>query len=205
MNKQQVMIGLLALPITLGMVVLAGRRYPAITPSPQVSAATRTRPLPSRISTGQQPRADIPLHLPYEVLFRRIKFFTDKNIPDDRLSALLQAELGIKAGQAEKLKQVALRCMDDVGQQDARAQAVIARNKARYPGGIIRRGQEPPSPSPELAAMQQERNMMFLQARSSLQDSFNQEDFRRFEGKVKGKLYDMAAHKRPVSETDPLK
>jgi hypothetical protein len=189
MNIRRMMVGLAAVLFTLAGVGLTGRFH---------STATRSRPpLPAAMP---RPQTETPLHVPYEVMFRRIKFFTDRNIPDSRLSSLLREELGINAEQAERLKQVALRCMDEVAQQDARAQAVIARNRARYPGGLIRRGQEPPERSPELAAMQQERNAMFLRSRSSLQSFFSEEGFKRFDDRVKSKLNSMAPANRPAAK-----
>lgn len=142
----------------------------------------------------------VPAHLPYEFLFRRIQFFVDKKMPDHQLSALLQKELGINAGRAKRLKQIALSCMEEVRQQDARAQQTIEQIKARYPNGIIKRGQEPPPPvTPELALMQQERNAMFLRARSSLQTFLGEREFRLVDEKVKSKA-DNSLPIRPVAQ-----
>jgi hypothetical protein len=142
----------------------------------------------------------VPTHLPYEFLFRRIQFFVDKKMPDHMLSALLQKELGINADRAERLKQIALNCLEEVRQQDARAQQVVEQMKSRYPKGIIKRGQEPPPPvTPELAAMQQERNAMFLRARSSLQAVLGEREFRLFDERVKHKA-DNSLPVRPAAQ-----
>jgi hypothetical protein len=54
--------------------------------------------------------------------------------------------------------------------------------------------------SPELAAMQQERNNMVLRARTSLQILLNGEKFHRFDGKVKSKLDDGRATPQPATK-----
>jgi len=190
MNSKLMALSLAPALVALVGIAIVGRQHPT---------GAHQAPVPTRPAVMPRSQTDIPLHIPYEFLFRRIKFLTDRNIPDGRLSALLQEEFGINAKQAERLKQVALLCLEEVGQQDGRAETVIAQRKARYPGGIIRRGQEPP-PSPELAAMQLERNAMFLRARASMQGLFSPESFERFDYKVKSRL-----DSRPAAKKLPVK
>lgn len=168
---------------------------------PRVTVLSSATP-PSRLGQAEAqkfPDRQIPDHMPYEFLFLKIKFLQDKKMPPQRLSQLLQKELDINAREAESLIQVAIACSDEVQQQDERAKKVIAEIRAKHPGGKIRHGQEPPRVSPDLAAMQQERNNMILRARTSLQVLFNGEKFRRFDGKVKSKLDDGAAGQRPAA------
>lgn len=178
MNSKRMVFSLAPALVALIGIASTGRPHPP---------GAHSAPASSRPAVIPRSQTEVPLHVPYEFLFRRIKFLTDRNVPAGRLSALLQEELGINAEQAGRLKQVALLCLEEVEQQDGRAEAVIAQRKARYPGGIIRRGQEPP-PSSELAAMQQERNAKFLRARASMQVLLSPESFKRFDDKVKGRL-----------------
>lgn len=157
---------------------------------PRATALSSVTPSPGRGQAEAQRPTSVPIpdHIPYEFLFRRIKFFQDKRMPPQQLSLLLQKELEINAVEAESLIQIAIACLDEVKQQDERAQKVIKGIRARYPGGRIRHGQEPSLVSPELATMQQERNDMILRARTSLQSHFGRGKFLRFDGKVKSKL-----------------
>jgi hypothetical protein len=191
MNKRRIVITLAFVGLALGAISFSQRPNTSGmgTQAQRLEAdAMRLQPLPPR---------QLPEHLPYEFLFRRIQFLTEKKMPAARLSALLQEELGINAAQAERLERAALLCLEDVKRQDARAKVVIERIRARYPNGVIRQGQELPDDSPELKVMQQERNAMFLRARSSLQADFGDESFKRFDEKVRNKVDNVRTIKQP--------
>ena len=179
-NKRRVIIAAALGLMALGAFGL-GRNFRAPVTRARAQAANAAR-------VKAPPVQPMPEHAPYEFLFRRIQLFTDKKMPEPQLTALLQKELGIDAGRVEKLKQIALGCLGEVRQQDARAEVVIEQVRARYPDKKIRKGQPLPGESPELVAMQRERDAVFLRARASLQTLFGEKGFGSFDEKVKAKL-----------------
>lgn len=77
------------------------------------------------------------------------------------------------------LSQIAEDCEREVKQQDKKAKAFIDTNKARFPGGVVPKGYTL-TPSPELIAMQEERNRIILRARDRIREAFGKQEFARF-------------------------
>lgn len=65
-------------------------------------------------------------------------------------------------------------------EQDARARVVIEAFRARYPGGVLPRGEKLPPPPPELLLMQEGRNAILLHGRDRLRATFGEQEFTRF-------------------------
>jgi hypothetical protein len=83
----------------------------------------------------------------------------------------LRRELQLDDGQARALGEVAAECQSRVAEVDARAKSVIEAFRAQPPGGQ----------RPDLAALEEERRSIIMQAREKLRTAFGEEVFRRFD------------------------
>lgn len=79
------------------------------------------------------------------------------------------------------LNGIAAECEQAVRAVDAKARMIIEARRANYPDGKLRVGQQPLPPSPELAALQQERDMLILRYRDRLREAFGESEWQRFE------------------------
>lgn len=127
MKKHRVLAASVLVVLVISMILLVSR------PNTTVLSSAATSSQRELAKTQKLLARQIPEHLPYEFLFRRIKFYQDKRMPPERLSQLLQKELDLNAKEAESLIHIGLACLDEVSQQDKRAKKVIAEIRARYP------------------------------------------------------------------------
>lgn len=138
---------------------------------------------PSAHQVTQQSDSPVPEHVSYEFLFRRAAFFKKKvaeaGKPQTR-DKMFQQEANISAAQANALDEIAAGCLREVDEQDARARVIIEAFRARYPDGIVPRGEKLPPPPPELKGMQVERDAMVLRGRDRLRAAFGEQEFGRF-------------------------
>lgn len=129
------------------------------------------------------PRNSVPEHVAYNFLFRATVFSRNKalagGLPPGRNKAL-QEGAAISDAQYGVLEGVAASTLQEVEQLDARAQEVIKAFRARYPNGIVSRGEKLSEPPPELNDMQQQRNAIFLRGRDRLRAAFGEREFARF-------------------------
>jgi hypothetical protein len=101
------------------------------------------------------------------------------------LRSFYKHEAELNDEQARIFDQVAAECEREVNEQDRRAQIIIKKFRAQFPGGRVPDGEPLPPPSPELAQMQTERNAIILRARDRLHEALGEEEFSRFQRFVK--------------------
>lgn len=97
---------------------------------------------------------------------------------------MLQNQGRLPDNQIRALDEIAASCLQEVDELDARARSIIEAARARYPGGVIPRGQHLPPVPPELPVMQQQRNAALLRGRTRLLAAFGEQEFNRFDSFV---------------------
>jgi LAS superfamily LD-carboxypeptidase LdcB len=98
---------------------------------------------------------------------------------------LKQAELSDE--QARSLNEIAADCEREVAALDAKAKAIIDARRALYTAGALPKSQPLP-PSPELQALQRERNAAILRARDRLRSSLDEQAWARLEVFVNSRI-----------------
>jgi hypothetical protein len=109
----------------------------------------------------------------------------------------LQREARLTDHHAAALEAIASACWRQVAQQDEKAKAIINNFQSKFPGGHVPEGGSPPPP-PELKRMWEERIEMILSARDQLRATLGEEEFSRFDNRVK---YHYGTNKSPVTIT----
>lgn len=92
----------------------------------------------------------------------------DEGKKGDTLRSYIQTQSGLNDEEARKLNEIAVACVEQVSQQDARALLVIQKFQTQFPGGKVPAGVKLPPPPPELTELQQERDQIILAAKSQL-------------------------------------
>ncbi len=100
------------------------------------------------------------------------------------LRRAFRQEAGLGAEESAILDRLAAECEEAVRAVDAQARGILAARRANYPDGKLREGQEPLPPSPELLALQREREVLVLRYRDQLQEAFGPRAWERFEQRV---------------------
>ncbi len=124
-----------------------------------------------------------PEHVAYLFLFRSTAQFRKRAVEAGRpkaINPMLQKEAALNAVQTRKLDEITDDTLWEVEQQDAKARVVIQKFRAKYPNGIVPRGQKLPEPPPELQTMQEERNAIILRGRDRLRLALGEQEFSRF-------------------------
>lgn len=98
---------------------------------------------------------------------------------------VIKSQVGLSDEQMEIVSGAAVECQRRVSAQDAKARAVIAARRAHYPGGRLPAGAEPLPPSPELEAMQHERNLIILGCRDRLRRALGEQEWPAFHESVR--------------------
>ncbi len=100
------------------------------------------------------------------------------------LRRAFKQEADLEAEQGVLLDRLAAECEQAVRAVDARAREILAARRANYPDGKLRAGQQPLPPSPELFALQREREAVVLGYRDRLREAFGQRVWEEFEQRV---------------------
>jgi hypothetical protein len=100
------------------------------------------------------------------------------------LRKIVQRQAGLTDAEGAILERIALECGAALASVDSRARAIVERSQARYPYGIANPSFLP-TPSPELRAMQQERNGVVLLSRDRLRNELGEESFAKFDAFVR--------------------
>jgi len=132
----------------------------------------------------------VPEHVVYRMFLRQI--FNNQQQADkaerrgDRRAAHAwrhhyeDAELSEE--QMRALTRIATECEQEVREMDAKARAIIdARRALYYPGDKVPPGGKLAPPSPELIAMQQERDALILRCRERVREAFGEQEFARLQ------------------------
>jgi hypothetical protein len=134
-------------------------------------------------SNASKPPGHIPEHVSYGFLFLTVTNFRSKAAERGRPHApnsVLTKEAALSEAHARALEAVAAATVAEVEQQDARAREVIKAFRARYPGGVVPRGERLPPPPSELKTMQEERNAIILRGRDRVRAAFGEREYARF-------------------------
>jgi len=102
----------------------------------------------------------------YRAFFHHVQFLEAEAVkagalgqPDAaELRGVYQKKIGIAAADASVLTQWAATNVQAVQQLNATAQQIIQAHRAQYPGGIVPAGQPHPTPPPQLAALNTQRD-----------------------------------------------
>jgi hypothetical protein len=86
----------------------------------------------------------------------------------DTLRSYIQTQSGLNDEEARELDEIAVACVEQISQQDARALTVIQKFQSQFPGGKVPAGMKLPPPPAELTELQQERDQIVLAAKSQL-------------------------------------
>ncbi len=100
------------------------------------------------------------------------------------LRRAFRQEAGLGAEESAVLDRLAAECEAAVRAVDARAREILAARRANYPDGKLRAGQQPLPPSPELFALQREREAVVLRYRDRLREAFGLRGWEEFEQRV---------------------
>ncbi len=177
-GKRQGVVGILVL---VGLVLMLG------VPLGFITNAQVGRPS-DRKASGFAPEPQL-----YRTLFHTIFLLNEQAEEVERagrteaaqaLRRAFRQEAKLGAEESAILDRVAAECEEAVRAVDAQAREILAARRANYPDGKLREGQEPLPPSPELFALQREREVLVLRYRDQLQEAFGPRAWERFEQRV---------------------
>ena len=160
-------------------VILLGLQFP----SAIVSAGA---PAPVRQESAI---ADLPDHVAYEFYFLRVAvLYTKASVKErdgnsgENLRAKITKPAGLDVAQGGELHKVALQCLSEARELDLRARSIIRQCRSKFHQGKLGARQEPPALPPELAALQSQRNAIFLHGRDLLHNELGDKfaEFDRF-------------------------
>lgn len=142
--------------------------------------------------TRESPRpSDAPEHIIYRQFFHHLMSFkarakeVESKGGDGRsLRSYFKRKASLADNEALILDAVAADCERDVSDLDAKAKPIIARYRASLIRGKIDSKTLPPLP-PELAVLQEQRNMVILHARERLRKSLGHQAFSRLDDFIK--------------------
>jgi hypothetical protein len=133
--------------------------------------------------------ADLPDHVAYEFYFLRVAVLYSKESAKERdgnsgenLRAKITKPAGLDAAQGGELHKVALQCLSEARGLDLRVRSIIRQCRSKLHQGKLGARQEPPALPPELAALQSQRNAIFLHGRDLLHNELGDKfaEFDRF-------------------------
>ncbi len=104
------------------------------------------------------------------------------------LRCAFRKEAGLGAEESAVLDRVAAECEAAVRGVDGRAREILVARRANYPDGKLGAGQQPLPPSPELLALQREREVVVLRYRDRLREAFGRSVWERFQQRVWGQI-----------------
>lgn len=142
-----------------------------------------------------QQTGSLPEYVPYMFLFDHHGSNLRKAVKLELQSkdatffrSMFKNQIGLSDEKSAVLDQVTRDCEQELVVQDAKAQRVISKFKARYRDGIVPPGETVSAPPPELSALQQERNAIILRARDRLHGAFGEGEFARFDSFIRGRF-----------------
>jgi hypothetical protein len=149
--------------------------------------------------TLEQHSGGMPDHKIYEFMFHQAAFFKRKAVELEQQGKgapeahkFFHRQANLTEAQGLIFDEVSSDCLREVAQQDRKAGEIISAFRARFPKGVVPKGQTLPPPPPELKVMQEERNAIFLKARERLRAAFGEQEFNRFDEHVKTRVVPFA-------------
>jgi len=173
---------------TLGLCIAALAAGVLATGRPHISSSHA--PERALEPTLQQQSGEVPEHVVYRMFLRQI--FTNQQQAekaeargDQRAAQAWRhhyEDAGLSEEQTRVLTRIATECEREVKEIDAKAKVIIdARRALYYPGGKVPPGGKSAPPSPELIAMQQERDALMLRYRERVREAFGEQEFARLQ------------------------
>jgi hypothetical protein len=142
----------------------------------------------------------------YEMMFRHYMALKKKSEQAEQegkegqdLRRVYKETAKLSEQQSAQLDAVASECISKIAALEGEAKQIIAKARARIPGGRLAEGQAPPPPPDELTMLQQEREAIVLQSREKLREQFGAREFARFDAFVQRKI---AASMKDVKPLD---
>jgi hypothetical protein len=145
------------------------------------------------VAIAQESQRYVPEHIIYRTLFHTIFLLNEKADEAEQkgqsneakaFRRMFRQDAELSDEHATILDRIAAECEQAIRVVDAKAQAIIQIRRAHYPNGRLRPGQQPLPPSPELAALQQERDALIWRYRNRLQEAFGETEWERFKKSV---------------------
>lgn len=112
------------------------------------------------------------------------------------LRTYYQNQAGLNDDQVRALNNIAEKCVADVARQDALAQEVIRKFQSQFANGRIPKGVKLPPPPTSLAALQEEKNVIILRARGTLQSTLGEFAFNKVRNYITANI---APNIKPIS------
>jgi hypothetical protein len=160
-----------------------------------IAALTYSRSRAQQLRPEQTPGRAFKQEDIYEHMFRHYMFIKNKAEEMERegkdaklLRHMYKDEANLTDEEAAALDQVATECMSKVADLQSEANQIIARARARVPGGRLEEGENVPPPPEELSTLQQARESIVLHARERLRTTFGAKSFAQFDGFVQRKI-----------------
>lgn len=202
-HKKKIAAALCLVLLSAGILASAGhaRRGTPVTLAPAASGGTTPEGTPP--GTRQEPsRPDAPEHVIYRQFFRHVVALKERAREVERqgrngkqLRSYYKDRLKLKEEHSKTLDSVAADVDHEVSQLDAKAQALIERLRARYPGGVVPAGEQLPPPPPELKELQRRRDYAVMRGRLRLRTTLGEHGFQQVEDFIK---MNFAPDVRPV-------
>jgi hypothetical protein len=129
-----------------------------------------TNPIPDSMRNES-----IPDHITYDQLFRLVRLLDEQAAKlqaeglDGKIwSEYFQRESGLTLQEVSVLRQTAAEFQIEIEPIDRRANEILVKRRAAYPGGQIPEGTQLPPPPTELIQLQEQRNQIALNKRDQL-------------------------------------
>jgi hypothetical protein len=139
-----------------------------------------------------QQTGSLPEYVPYMFLFdhhgsnlRKAAELEREGKDATFFHSMFKDQIGLTDEKSAVFDQVTRDCEQELAVQDAKAQVVISKFKARYPSGIVPADETIAPPPPELTTLQLERNAIILRARDRLHAALGEGEFARFDSYIR--------------------
>jgi hypothetical protein len=159
---------------------------------PSASLVCSFAQMPSSASELARQHQEVPEQVIYELYFRRLAFFNDlatknekRGVDSSGMRSIIRNELEIDAIQHAFLLETSLDCLKQVAVLDAQATTIIAREHARYPGGLLSNKDDLPKLPPEITNLQARRDSLFLNAKNRLLQKLGAAAFTNIDSHIK--------------------
>lgn len=168
---------LIALAVSSSLLILLAylSKYPFNSQSSVARADT------GQLISGTRRESQQPEYVRYELLFREMEYFKQKKMPQELLASKISTDYGFPSQSISVLEQVASLWAVEMRQLENRAKEIIERERAKYPEGVVKKGQPPPAVPADLILLQKERENAVLRRKQQLQLSISPEEFAVFQ------------------------
>lgn len=189
-SNKQVSAILCAALVCAGAFAFAGRPLPS---GPAAAAAAKSAPAAPQLGTREAPhKASAPEHVIYGQFFRhavelkeRAKNLERSGKDGSKLRSHYKDKANLNDFQAREFNKIADAYAREAAQLDAKAKRIIDEAHARFPGGVVPKGETVPPPPPELKELQRRRDYAVMRARHNLKNALGTQGFSQIDDYLK--------------------